>query len=251
MVKMLIAAGAISLATMLGACIGLLIHKVSHKWNDIMMGLAAGVMLASAILGLILPATETVGGAGFWKIVLGILAGAYMLTVIDKFTPHLHRLTGVEIEKHEHNAKLDKIILFLLAIAIHNFPEGIATGVGFGGNPENLDKAWLVTFSIALQNIPEGLILIAPLRMVGVSKGRTFLLATSTAVIEVIGTFTGYLAGNISQAMLPVLLALAGGAMLYVISDEMIPETHGHGHEKLATYSLLIGFIIVLFFDVM
>lgn len=249
MVEMLIAAGAISLATVFGAILGLMINRVSHKWNDVMIGLAAGVMLASAILGLILPATETVGIAGFWKIALGILAGAYMLNVIDKFTPHMHRITGVDIEKHGHNTKLDKTILFFLAIAIHNFPEGVATGVGFGGNPENLDKAWLVTFGIALQNVPEGLILIAPLRMAGVSKMRTFILATLTAVIEIIGTFTGYLAGNVSKAALPVMLALAGGAMLYIISDEMIPESHGHGHEKLSTYSLLIGFIIILFFD--
>jgi len=167
---------------------------------------------------------------------------------MDKAVPHLHKLAGGEIENHKQNPKLNKILLFVLAIAIHNLPEGIAAGVGFGSG--NTAQAFIIAGGIALQNIPEGMVIIAPMLAVGISKKRTLVYATLTGVVEVIGTLIGYFAVSISSAILPYALAFAGGTMLYVISDEMIPETHAHGSQRGATYALLFGFCLMLVFDV-
>ncbi|MBQ1281439.1 MAG: ZIP family metal transporter, partial [Oscillospiraceae bacterium] len=145
--------------------------------------------------------------------------------------------------------KLDKVILFVLAIAIHNLPEGIAAGVGFGSG--STADALLIAGGIALQNIPEGMVIIAPMLAAGVSPRRTFLIALATGLVEVAGTFLGYFAVTVAASILPFALAFAGGTMLYVISDEMIPETHAHGSERGATYSLLAGFCLMLVFDVL
>lgn len=234
-------------ATVIGAFIGFFFKNLPHKWNDAILGFAAGVMLATAIQGLILPSAEVVGKSGLWITALGILAGAYVLNIFDKLTPHLHHLTGVEMEDHQNNASLNKVMLFVFAIALHNLPEGLAAGVSFGSG--DLKSAITVSLGIAIQNIPEGMVTISPMIMNGVSKKRAFLIAAFTGFIEVVGTFIGYYASIISEAILPFALAFAGGTMLYVISDEMIPETHSHGHERIATYSLLIGFIVMLFLD--
>ena len=119
-------------ATVVGALIGFCFKKINEKWNDGILGFAAGIMLAAAILGLILPSMEAVGVSGIWITVVGILFGAVFLNLADKFTPHLHSLTGIEREEHSNNASINKVLLFVMAIAIHNFPEGIAAGVGFG-----------------------------------------------------------------------------------------------------------------------
>jgi ZIP family zinc transporter len=157
-------------------------------------------------------------------------------------------MTGVDQEAHPHNKeKLDKVLLFVMAIAIHNLPEGIAAGVGFG--TDNIAEAMVIAGGIALQNIPEGMVIIAPMLASGMKKGRTFLIALGTGLVEVVGTIIGYLAVSISTAILPFALAFAGGTMLYVISDEMIPETHAHGNERGATYAFLTGFALMLAFD--
>lgn len=235
-------------ATMVGAVIGMLLKKIPHKWNDGIIGFAAGIMMAAAVLGLILPAVEITGLSGLWRVVLGIVAGAVFLNLMDRLTPHLHHISGIDKEEHRHNAALNKVLLFVFAIAIHNLPEGMAAGVGFGSG--DISNALTVAFGIALQNIPEGMVIISPMLLAGISKGRTFLIALATGLVEVIGTFIGYLGASISQAVLPVALAFAGGTMLYVVSDEMIPETHSHGYERLATYSLIGGFIVMLIMDV-
>ena len=134
-----------------------------------------------------------------------------------------------------------------MAIAIHNLPEGIAAGVGFGS--ENIANAITVAVGIALQNIPEGIIIVSPLIMAGISKKRVFLIASFTGLIEILGTMIGFTAVTLATAILPFALAFAGGTMIYIISDEMIPETHSHGYEQMATYSLLFGFITMLIMD--
>ena len=131
-----------------------------------------------------------------------------------------------------------------MAIAIHNLPEGIAAGVGFGTG--NTGEAMTIALGIALQNIPEGMVIIAPMLAAGMKPGRTFVVAMFTGIVEVLGALLGYFAVSISSAILPFALAFAGGTMLYVISDEMIPETHAHGVERGATYSLLAGFCLML-----
>ena len=236
-------------ATVIGAIIGFLFKKISHRFSDIVLAFAAGVMLAAAVLGLILPSLEYGGKYGLIITVAGIFAGAASLSLIDKLTPHLHNLLGPDIEGHDKNANLNKVLLFVMAIAIHNFPEGIAAGVGFGSG--NDAEALLIAGGIALQNIPEGMVIIAPMLTAGVSARKTFLCAMATGLVEVIGTLLGYLAVSIASAILPFALAFAGGTMLYVISDEMIPETHAHGSERGATYARLVGFCIMLVSDVL
>ena len=141
------------------------------------------------------------------------------------------------------------MLLFVLAIAIHNLPEGIAAGVGFGTG--NITDALVIAGGIALQNIPEGMVIIAPMLAAGMSHRRTFIIAIITGVVEVVGTLLGYFAVSVSTAILPFALAFAGGTMLYVISDEMIPETHADGNKRGVTYSLLIGFCLMLVLDIL
>ncbi len=232
-------------ATIFGAILGFSFKNISHKFSDIVLSFAAGIMLAAAIIGLILPSMEYGGKFGFLITAVGIIIGAISLNLIDKFVPHLHKMMGADIESHgERNERLDKVLLFVTAIAIHNLPEGIAAGVGFGTG--NVGEALTVAGGIALQNIPEGMVIIGPLLATGVSKWRTFVTAALTGVIEIVGTFIGYFAVSVSEAILPFALAFAGGTMLYVISDEMIPETHAHGSERGATFALLVGFIVML-----
>ena len=233
-------------ATVIGAILGFCFKKISHKFTDITLGFAAGVMLSAAVLGLILPSLEYGGQFGIITTVVGIFAGAFCLSLVDKLVPHLHKLVGADIEEH-NNQSLSKVLLFVIAIAIHNLPEGIAAGVGFGSDDPS--QALLIAGGIALQNIPEGMVIIAPMLASGVSPKKTFLCAAATGVIEVIGTFIGYFAVSVAQVILPFSLAFAGGTMLYVISDEMIPETHAHGNERGATYALLVGFCIMLISD--
>ena len=200
------------------------------------------------MLGLIIPSLEYGGKYGILITVAGIFAGAVCLNLIDKLVPHLHKIVGVEPESH-YNANLNKVLLFVFAIAIHNLPEGIAAGVGFGSG--DTTQALIIAGGIALQNIPEGMVIIAPMLAAGISPRKTFILAMITGFVEVIGTLIGYFAVSISTAILPFALAFAGGTMLYVISDEMIPETHAHGSERGATYALLIGFCVMLVTDVL
>ena len=235
-------------ATVIGSCIGFAFKKLSHKFSDIILSFAAGVMLAAAVLGLILPSLEYGGKYGIIISVIGIFTGALCLNLIDKLVPHLHKMVGADIEEH-NNANLSKVLLFVTAIAIHNLPEGIAAGVGFGSG--DTSQALLIAGGIALQNIPEGMVIIAPMLAAGVSRKRTFICAMATGLVEVFGTLIGYFAVSIASAILPFSLAFAGGTMLYVISDEMIPETHAHGSERGATYALLLGFCVMLATDVL
>ena len=235
-------------ATLLGAILGFAFKKISHRIGDIILSFAAGVMLAAAVMGLIVPSLELGGKYAVFITVAGIFCGAVCLNLVDRLVPHLHKITGVDIEDHpEKTARLNKVLLFVIAIAIHNLPEGIAAGVSFGTG--NDLQALTVAGGIALQNIPEGMVIIAPMVASGMSKKRTFVIAMMTGVVEVIGTFLGFFAVSVSAAILPFALAFAGGTMLYVISDEMIPETHAHGNERGATYLLLAGFCLMLAFD--
>ena len=248
MVTVLLTALGVGGATLIGSLIGFLFKNPSQKFNDIILSFAAGVMLAASIVGLVIP---SLGYHGDWGILIacgGVLVGAVLLNLIDRLVPHMHRLAGLDAEKHpEKTASLNKVLLFVIAIAIHNLPEGIAAGVSFGTG--NTAHALTVAGGIALQNFPEGMVIIAPMIATGMSKKRAFVIALCTGLIEVVGTFIGYFFGNISEVILPVVLSIAGGTMLYVISDEMIPETHSHGNQKWATFALLIGFCVMLVFD--
>ena len=235
-------------ATIFGTVLGFLFKNISHRFSDMILSFAAGVMLAAAVMGLILPSLEYGGKWGLLYTVSGVFAGAICVNLFDKLVPHLHRLSGTDQEAHPADSeKLNKVLLFVTAIAIHNLPEGVAAGVGFGSG--NTSQALLIAGGIALQNIPEGMVIIGPMLAAGVSPRRTLLCAIATGVVEVLGTLLGYGAVTVSTAILPFMLAFAGGTMLYVISDEMIPETHAHGCERGATFALLVGFCLMLATD--
>ncbi len=233
-------------ATLFGSVIGFVFKRISHRWNDIILSFAAGVMLAASVFGLVVPALEYGGKYGLVYAVTGIFAGAFCLTLIDRLVPHLHSFVANEGEGNSDG--INKVLLFVMAIAIHNLPEGIAAGVSFGTG--NVSEALIVAGGIALQNIPEGMVIIGPMLAAGISARKTFLCALVTGLVEVLGTIFGYFAVSVSTAILPFALAFAGGTMLYVISDEMIPETHSHGSERGATYALLAGFCLMLVSDV-
>ena len=246
MTEVLLTALGVGVATVFGSLMGFVFKNISHKFSDIVLSFAAGVMLAAAVLGLILPSLEYGGKFGIFITIAGVFAGAVCLNLIDKLVPHLHRLTRTNTEL-QNDDRTRKVLLFVIAIAIHNLPEGIAAGVGFGSG--DTTQALIIAGGIALQNIPEGMVIIGPMLSAGIKPRRTFLIAATTGFLEVIGTFIGYFAVSISAAVLPFALSFAGGTMLYIISDEMIPETHAHGNERAATYALLTGFCLMLVTD--
>jgi len=245
MTEVWISAAGLCGATILGSLLGFLIKELPHRWNDTVLGYCAGVMLAASTLGLILPAFEMSSGWGWLMVVAGVMGGALFLNVLDLITPHMHHITGLDAEQHAHNSTLNHILLFVMAIAIHKLPEGMAAGVSMSDVSDGV-PSWGVSIGIAVQNVPEGMVIIAPLLMAGVTRLRTFAISVGIGLLEVVGVWIGFAMGSLSEALLPVMLGFAGGAMLYVTSDEMIPETHAHGYQKEATYALLLGFMTLI-----
>ncbi len=229
-------------ATVIGSLLGFIIKALPHKWNDTVLGYCAGVMLAASTIGLIMPALRLCPDGGWWMVVVGVMVGALFLNVLDLVTPHLHHITGLDPEEHQNNATLNHILLFVMAIAIHKLPEGLAAGVSMA-DVSSGGASYMVTMGIALQNVPEGIVVIAPLLLAGVTRVRTFCISLAIGLLEIVGVWLGFALGSASTVFLPLMLAFAGGAMLYVTSDEIIPETHAHGYQKPATYALLLGFL--------
>lgn len=233
-------------ATLIGALAGFVVKELPHKWNDTVLGFCAGVMLAASTLGLIVPAFDMCGPSRWWLVVCGVMGGALFLNVLDLVTPHLHHITGLDPEEHRNNKTLNHIMLFVMAIALHKLPEGMAAGVSMSDVNSEGVASWAVSLGIALQNVPEGMVIIAPLLVAGVTPVRTMVISVAIGLLEIAGVLLGFGLGTASESFLPVMLGFAGGAMLYVTSDEMIPETHAHGYQKQATYALLIGFMTLL-----
>lgn len=224
-------------------------RNVSRGLLDTFLGGAAGVMLAASCFSLIIPSIEY-GGGDFKAVMvcsLGIFMGAFLIDMIDKFAPHEH-LINKKVEG-KNTESLSKIWLFIIAITIHNFPEGLATGVGFG--TDDISNGLAIAFGIALQNMPEGLAVALSLVRENYSVKYSFLIALLTGLVEPIGAFLGYGLVLIFEPVLPFILALAGGAMIFVISDEIIPETHSRGYERQATYGIIIGFIVMMILDIL
>ena len=248
MTIVLITALGVGLSTVIGALIGFLFKNISHKVSDYILAFAGGVMLSAAFFGLILPSFNEDEPITLVTTIIGIFTGAIVVFLADKLVPHLHRTAEEnDIEPHRNSSRMNKVLLFVSAIAIHNIPEGIAAGVGFGG--DDITGAITIALGIALQNIPEGMVIIAPMLSVGISKRKTLLIAALTGLAEVVGTLLGYFATGISSAVLPFALAFAGGTMLYIVSDEMIPETHAHGNAGGSTFALLGGFVLMMIVD--
>ena len=253
MTEVWISAAGLCGATIIGSILGFFIKELPPKWNDIVLGYCAGVMLAAATIGLIVPAIDTwqMGGGlwGYLFVALAVMGGALFLNVLDMVTPHMHHITGLEEAEHHRNSSLNRVLLFVMAIAIHKLPEGMAAGVSMTDMASA--GGWTVTFGIALQNVPEGMVIIAPLLLAGVSPLRTFIISLAIGLLEIVGVWLGFGLGSLADTMLPLMLGFAGGSMLYVTSDEMIPETHAHGYQKQATYALLLGFLTLVLIEKM
>ena len=226
--------------TIIGASSVFLMRKVSEKFLDTSMGFAAGVMLAATFFGLILPAIKI---GGMLKTALGILIGSLFLIVMEKIVPHMHRVAGVKGPP----VHLSKIWLFILAITIHNFPEGLTVGVGFAGG--NIASGIVLAIGIGIQNFVEGLAVALALFRDKNKIMQAFLIASFTCVVEPIGGFLGISIVSLSKPIIPYGMAFAAGAMLFVTSEEVIPETHSRGNAREATVGLILGFIVMMFLE--
>jgi zinc transporter, ZIP family len=243
----ILASALAGLATGVGALPALFFKNVSHRILNTMLGGAAGVMLAATSFSLIVPGIEHGNqiwpGYGVYVVVFGMLFGALVLDRIDKWIPHEHFIMG-----HEGpSSSLKRIWLFVIAITIHNFPEGLAVGVGFGGG--DIAGGTSLAIGIGLQNMPEGLAVALPLITLGYSRRYAVVVATLTGLVEPIGGLLGVVSVTLFHPILPFGLAFAAGAMLFVISDEIIPETHSKGKSRLATFGVMIGFVVMMALD--
>lgn len=228
-------------ATMLGALGGYCFRGAADRaGGQTVMAFAAGMMLSAAVAGLILPSLAGGGPWAFPVTAAGILSGAAFLLLLERLAARMQRLSGLE---GGASPRTRRVLLFVAAMAIHNFPEGLAAGVGFG--TEDVPRALAIAGGIALQNLPEGMVLIAPMLQAGIPPCRTLALAVSTGVVEIVGTLLGYGTVSLSAAALPFLLAFAGGAMLYLICDDMIPACRG----SKSLCALLTGFCFMLAMD--
>lgn len=242
---------AAGVATGVGALPVLLTRNVSRRVQDVMMGFGAGVMLAATSFSLVVPgieaAVETVGSEALSALIVvaGMLLGGLFLYLSDKYSPHEHFITGPEGSDAKN---LKRIWLFIIAITLHNFPEGLAVGVGFGGG--EVSKGVALALGIGLQNMPEGLVVALALISERYSVGKALWIALATGLVEPIGGLVGSGVVSLARPVLPWGLAFAAGAMLFVISDEIIPESHRKGFEKEATAGVMIGFVVMMFLDV-
>lgn len=235
----LIASFLASMSTGLGAIPILLFNKVPHRVYDILLGFAAGVMIATSSFNLIIPALNS-GGLG--KAVFGMFAGAVFLYLVEMAIPHLHKWHPY-FKENPVPIKLKTGVMMAIAITVHNFPEGLSVGVGY---LESNKLGLILALAVAFQNIPEGLVVAAPLRQAGISRFRCFILATISGIAEPIAALGGIFLFGISKAILPFGLGFAGGAMLYVAFDEIIPECHSHGNEAQATFAAIAGFVTLM-----
>ncbi|ADZ69424.1 ZIP family metal transporter [Polymorphum gilvum] len=242
---------AAGLMTGLGALPVLFGRSVSKRTNDVLLGFAAGVMLSASFLSLILPgidsATDLYGSrllaAGIAAV--GILAGAGCMAVLNEVVPHEHFVQG---RQGPEARELARIWLFVFAITLHNLPEGLAVGVGFGAN--GFTAGLPLAIGIGLQNAPEGLAVALTLLATGYPRGKAVRVATLTGLVEPVTGLVGAAAVSLSTLVLPWALTFAAGAMLYVISHEIIPETHRHGYEKEATLGITVGLVLMMVLDV-
>lgn len=237
-------------ATTLGAVPVMFSQRISERTQDALFGFGAGVMLAASAFSLIAPgiAAAQAQGATPWAASLtvgaAVLLGGAVLLSLDRALPHEHFIKGVE---GKASRRLRRVWLFVFAIALHNFPEGLAIGVAYAGT--DVARATALTTGIAVQDVPEGLVVALALLSVGYSRLRAVLLAMATGLVEPVGAMLGASIVEYSAALLPWGLGVAAGAMLFVISHEIIPESHRKGHEVLATVGLMIGFVLMMVLD--
>ncbi|MBV7482688.1 ZIP family metal transporter [Bordetella sp. BOR01] len=237
-------------ATALGALAAIGLRTIHARTQDTMLGFAAGMMLAASAFSLILPGLEAAGGlvgegpAAAGVVVLGLALGVLLMLGLDAFTPHEHDSTGPCGPQAE---RVNRVWLFVLAITLHNLPEGMAIGVGFANG--DMQVGIPLTSAIAIQDIPEGLAVAMALRATGLSPIRAALVAVASGLMEPLGALVGLGMSSGLALAYPVSLGLAAGAMIFVVSHEVIPETHRNGHQTSATVGLMAGFAVMMFLD--
>lgn len=240
-----VASLAASLGTGLGALPVFAIRQVSTRSQDVLMSVAAGIMLAATAYSLVQPALHEaeIAGAGAVgaaaRVGLSMLLGATVILLIHHHAPHEHFIKGPDTRAVDAH-RLRQVWLFVIAITLHNFPEGLSVGVGFGG--ERASNGLLLTAAIFIQNMPEGFVVALALLGQGYTRGRAVLIACATGLVETFGGLVGATVVTLASAVLPWGLGFAAGAMLFVVSHEIIPETHRGGYESHATFGLIAGF---------
>lgn len=242
--------GVAALATALGALPALFVHRISTRWEDIMLGFGAGVMAAAAAFSLILPGveagTDILGSkpAGAAIVAVGLVLGALFLLLADKALPHEHASAG----RHGPGwMKLRRVWLIVFAIALHNVPEGMAIGVGFSGGDTSVGMP--LAAAIAIQDIPEGLVVAVALRTIAYAPWQAVAIAALTGLAEPLGAIVGVALTSGFAPLYPAGLGFAAGAMIWVVSHEIIPETHRKGHEQAATLGIIGGFVVMMMLD--
>lgn len=240
--------------TALGATAVFFTRQVNRKLLDAMLGFAAGVMMAASFWSLLAPAIERAEGGllpAWFPAVVGFLAGGAFLLLLDRILPHVH--VGMRAEQAEGpRTKLQRIVLLVIAITMHNIPEGLAVGVAFGAamNQDMVLSAVALAIGIGLQNFPEGIAVAMPLRGEGISRRKSFWYGQLSAAVEPVAAIIGVLAVTLAQPILPYALSFAAGAMIYVVVEEVIPESHAAGNTDLATIATMIGFAVMMLLDV-
>lgn len=244
------------LGTTLGAAMVFLMkNKINNKIEKLLLGFASGVMIAASIWSLLIPAiemSESQGKTAWVPATIGFLLGITFLLVLDSVIPHLH----LKSDKPEGiKSKLKKTTMMVFAVTLHNIPEGMAVGVTFAGAlTQNagitMAGAFALAIGIAIQNFPEGAIISMPLKSEGMSKSKAFLYGTLSGIVEPIGAIITILLTNAVVPMLPYLLAFAAGAMIYVVVEELIPESQAGEHSNIGTIGVAIGFVVMMILDV-
>ncbi|MBN1115492.1 MAG: ZIP family metal transporter [Oligoflexia bacterium] len=245
------------LVTALGAGGVFFVKRIDKKLLDSMLGFAAGVMIAASYWSLLAPAismVEAKGGITWLPPLVGFLSGGFFLWIIDKILPHLHM--GLPMEKAEGiKTGWQRSMLLILAITLHNIPEGLAVGVAFGAVAHGLPEATLggavaLAFGIGLQNFPEGLAVSAPLRREGFSRLKAFWYGQLSGIVEPVAGVAGAVAVSMAEPILPYALSFAAGAMIYVVVEELIPESQTSGNSDYSTIGTMLGFALMMFLDV-
>lgn len=230
------------MCTGIGALPLIFVNKISKVFEDFLLGFAAGIMLFAASFNLILPALAQ---KQIFQVMMGLLAGSVLIGVIEKIVPNIHM--GQIRNTNFENKVFAKTIMMIAAIAIHNIPEGFAIGVGYATGSQ--ERGIILAIAMGIQNAPEGLVVSAPLIEKGYSKGKAILFAFFAGIGEPIAAAVGIVAGKVIQPYMPFTLSLAAGAMYYVVSHELIPESHCHGNQVKATFGVIAGFLVMLLIE--
>jgi len=225
-----------ALATGLGALPILLFRNVNHRSRDILLAFTAGIMVAASLFNLI---PVSLDSSGYWPMAVGVILGTMVLSLLEKAIPH------IDLDHNRTNLSFDsKSLLIISAITLHNLPEGLSVGVSYAS--ENDSMGPLIALAIGLQNAPEGLLVAVFLIYQKVSRWKAFLIATATGSVEIVTSLLGYSLTSYVDNLVPYGLSFAAGAMLFIVYKELIPESHGDGHESSSTFSFIIGLLVMI-----